>query len=171
MKRFRSLGAALVLAIASLLTAFLPPAHAQDMSDVWENALIDHLFRAVAYTAPTPLYFGLATAACSDSGFGTEVSGGSYARVSVTPNSTNFANTQNSGTGASSGTGGQTSNLTAITFPAPTANWGSISHFFIATASSAGSILVCKSLTTAKTVNSGDASPSFAIGAFTFTLQ
>ena len=191
MIRLRSFAATLWLACASLLfglqtvlpTVAVPvavlgvgtltpaPTQAQDMADAWENGIIDHLWRGSAYTAPSPLYFGLGTAACSDSGFGTEVTGGSYARVSVTPNSPNFANTQNSGTGASSGTGGQTSNLTAITFPAPTANWGSVTHFFVATASTSGKILVCKALTVAKTVNNGDAAPSFAIGAFTFTLQ
>lgn len=157
------------VAVASL--AFAPRVAAQDMSDYLENKLIDHLFRGTAYTAPSTLYFGLSTSACSDSSFGTEVTGGSYARVAVTPNSTNFANTQASGSGASTGTGGQTSNLTVITFAAPTANWGSITHFFVADASSSGNLLVCKSLTVAKTVNNGDAAPTFQVGAFTFTLQ
>lgn len=140
------------------------------MSDVWENRLIDHLFRGVAYTAPATLHFGLFTAAPSDSGGGTEVTGGSYARVAVTPNSTNFANTQNSGTGVSTGTGGLTQNLTAITFAAPTANWGVVTHFGVFDASSGGNLLCWAALTASKTVNNGDAAPSFAIGAFTFTL-
>jgi len=140
------------------------------MSDYLENKLIDHLFRGLAFTAPATLYFALLTAAPSDSGGGTEVSGGSYARVAVTPNSTNFANTQNSGTGASTGTGGQTQNLTAITFPAPTANWGSVTHFGIYDAASAGNLIAHAALTAAKTVNNGDPAPSFAANAFTFTF-
>lgn len=170
MKHLRTLGAALLLALSSLIPL---PAAAQDMSDYLENKLIDHLFRGSAYTAPGTLYVGLSTASCSDSSFGTEVSGGNYARASVTPNSTNFANTQASGTGASTGTGGQTSNLTAIAIgsAAPNANWGTVTHFFIADASTSGNLLVCKALTTSKTVNNGDAQPSFAIGALTFTLQ
>jgi hypothetical protein len=141
-----------------------------DFSDYAENKLIDHIFRGLAYTAPATLYFALYTAAPSDSGGGTEVTGGSYARVGVTPNSTNFANTQNSGTGASSGTGGQTSNLTAITFPTPSANWGSVTHMAILDASSGGNFIVTKALTVAKTVNNGDPAPVISIAGFTFTL-
>lgn len=141
-----------------------------DMSDYLENKLIDHLFRGTAYTAPATLYFALFTAAPSDAGGGTEVTGGSYARVAVTPNSTNFRNTQNSGSGASTGTGGQTANQSAITFPAPTANWGVVTHMGIFDAASSGNLLVHKSLAAAKTVNNGDPAPSFAIGDFTFTF-
>jgi hypothetical protein len=140
------------------------------MSDYLENKLIDHLFRGTAFTAPTTLYFALLTAAPSDSGGGTEVTGGSYARVAVTPNSTNFANTQASGTGVSSGTGGATSNLTAVTFPAPTANWGVATHFGIYDASTAGNLITHAALTASKTINNGDAAPSFGAGAFTFTF-
>ncbi len=141
-----------------------------NFSDVTENKLIDHIFRGVAYTAPTTLYVSLHTTATTDAGGGTEVSGGSYARVAVTPNSTNFANTQNSGTGVSTGTGGQTSNLTAFTFPAPTANWGTISHIAFWDASSAGNMVVHGALAMSKTVNNGDPAPVISIGAFTFTI-
>ena len=140
------------------------------MSDYLENKLIDHLFRGTAFTAPATLYFALFTAAPSDAGGGTEVTGGSYARVAVAPNSTNFANTQATGTGASTGTGGQTSNLTAITFPAPTANWGVATHFAIFDASSAGNMIAWDALITPKTINNGDTAPSWPAGDFTFTF-
>lgn len=138
-------------------------------SDYLENKLIDAMFRNVAFTPSATLHFGLLTAAPSDSGGGTEVSGGSYARVAVTGNSTNFANTQNSGTGVSSGTGGLTQNLTAITFPAPTANWGVVTHFAIYDAASAGNLLFHAALAASKTINNGDPAPSFGAGAFTYT--
>lgn len=141
------------------------------MTDYLENKLIDAIFRNVAFTPPTPLYIALYTSNPTDSSAGTEVSGGSYARVSVTPNNTNFANTQASGTGASSGTGGTTSNLTAITFPSPSANWGSVTGVAIMDASSSGNMLAFAALTTTKTVNNGDAAPSFAIGALTFQID
>lgn len=151
------------------------------MTDYLENKLIDWFFRAQAIgitgataaagTGPANLYFGLLTAAPSDSSDGTEVSGGSYARVQVVSGTTTFANTQASGTGASSGTGGTTSNSSTITFPAPTGNWGSVTHFGVYDASSAGNLLIHGALTTAKTVNNGDAAPSFAAGAFTFQID
>lgn len=142
------------------------------MSDYLENKLIDHIFKATAYTAPAGLYFGLLTGAPSDTGGGTEVSGGSYARVNLAPSATaNWRATQGGNTGPSSGTTGTTSNGAAITFPAPTGNWGSITHFGIYDASTSGNLLFWGALTIAKTVNNGDAAPTFAIDAFTLQLD
>lgn len=114
------------------------------------------------------LYFALLTAAPSDSGGGTEVSGGSYARVAVNSTLANWAGTQSAGsTTASSGTGGQTSNNAAITFPTPSANWGVASHFGIYDAPTGGNLLYWVALTNAKTINNGDPAPAFAIAALT----
>lgn len=141
------------------------------LTDFSENKLIDFLLRAQAYAAPSNVYFALFTAAPSDSGGGTEVSGGSYARVTYAATLANFAGTQSAGsTTASSGTGGATSNNNPVTFPAPTANWGSVTHWGIFDASSGGNLLYHGALTTAKTVNNGDAAPSFAAGAFVLTF-
>lgn len=139
-------------------------------SDYLENKIIDWFFRGQSYTPPATLYFGLLTVNTDDDGSPlTEVSGGSYARVAVTASLANFAGTQSAGsTSASSGTSGTTSNNGSITFPAPTANWGTIVGVFIADASSGGNMLMYGSLTTSKTVNSGDAAPSFAAAAFTY---
>lgn len=132
------------------------------MSDYLENKIIDWLLRGQAFTPPATVYAALFTAAPSDSGGGTEVSGGSYARVSVASSLANWAGTQSAGsTTASSGTGGTTSNNNAITFPAPTANWGVVTHVAIFDASSGGNLLFWGALTTSKTVNNGDAAPSF----------
>jgi hypothetical protein len=74
-------------------------------------------------------YLALFTAAPSDTGGGTEVTGGSYARAAVTCSLTTFAGTQGAGTTAtSSGTGGATSNNAAIAFAAATADWGTVTH-------------------------------------------
>nr|WP_297388299.1 hypothetical protein [uncultured Roseateles sp.] len=153
------------------LAALAPLAGAQAFSDYLENKLIDHLLRGQTLTAPATVYVGLSTAACGDSGFGTEVTGGSYARVAVTSSLANWAGTQSAGsTTASSGTGGQTSNNAAINFPTPSAGWGTVTHWFIADASTSGNLLVCASLGTSKTINSGD-TVSFGIGALTVTVQ
>ncbi len=166
---FRNLFAVVALAIAAILPL---PAAAQAFTDYAENKLIDALFRGQSLGAPATWYVGLLTSACSDSSAGTEVSGGSYARVGVTASLANFAGTQSSGsTTASSGTGGVTSNNAAITFPAPTANWGTVSHYGFWDASTSGNQWLCVTLTTSKTVNNGDAAPSFAIGAATVTIQ
>lgn len=139
-------------------------------SDYLENKFIDWLLRGQTFTPPVTAYIGLLTAAPSDAGGGTEVTGGSYARVAITSSLANWAGTQSAGsTTASSGTGGQTSNNAAITFPAPTANWGVVTHFGIYDASTAGNLLYWAALTVSKTINNGDAAPSFAAGALTIT--
>lgn len=141
------------------------------MSDYLENKLVDLTLRGQAFTAPATLYFSLHTAAPTGDVPGTEVSGGSYARVAVTASLANFNATQGGAGSASSGTGGVTSNATAITFsPAPTANWGTVSHWAVWDASTAGNCLFQGALTTAKTINNGDAAPSFAAGALTLTF-
>ncbi len=138
-------------------------------TDYLENKLIDHVFRGQAYTPPATLYVGLFTVAPTDAGGGTEVAGGSYARVGVAASLATFAGTQSAGsTTASSGAGGTTSNNGAITFPAPTAAWGAVVSFGIFDAPTGGNLLVYAALATAKTINAGDAAPSFAAGALTF---
>ncbi len=132
------------------------------MSDYLEGQIRAHIFRTASFTKPTALYVALFTAAPSDAGGGTEVSGGSYARVNLPPLDTNWS--------APDGTGGLTDNLAAITFPAPSANWGSITHFAIFDAASAGNMLLWGALTTPKTVNNGDPAPSFPIGSLDVTF-
>lgn len=138
-------------------------------SDYLENKLLDHIFRAQSFTAPVNLYVGLLTVAPNDAGGGTEVSGGSYARVQVACALTAWKGTHGTTTGASSGTSGQISNAGTVTFPAPTASWGSVTHFGIYDALTAGNLLYHGALTVAKTVNSGDAAPTFAADALTIT--
>lgn len=156
--------AALTLALAA------PLARAGAMSDYLENKVIDHLFRGTSYTAPANWYVALFTSSCSDSAAGTEVSGGSYARVAVASGGSTWTNTQNSGTGVSSGTGGTTTNASTVPFNTPSAGWGTVTHWGLYDASSGGNLLVCAALTTSKTINSGD-TVSFAAGALTFQVD
>lgn len=156
----------------SFVTLFSATSGAASLSDYLENKLIDAFLRGQSYTMPATVYVALATTSGSDSACGTEVTGGSYARVSVSSSTANWAGTQSAGsTSASSGTNGTTSNNNAITFPAPTANWGSVTEFCIFDASSSGNLLFRAALTTPKTVNNGDAAPSFAAGALTFQID
>ncbi len=153
------------------------------MTDFLENKLIDFLVRAQALgitgataaagTGPATVYVALMTTVDNDAGSAkVEVSGGSYARVAVTSSLANWAGTQSAGsTTASSGSSGTTSNNNAITFPAPTGNWGSIVAAEIYDASSGGNPLLYGSLGTPKTVNNGDPAPSFAAGALQFQID
>jgi len=73
-----------VLALLALLCGVLAPAaHGQALTDHAENRVVDALFRAQALSAPATWWVALYTTSCSDTGGGTEVSGGSYARASL----------------------------------------------------------------------------------------
>lgn len=122
-------------------------------SDFLENELLDHVLGNAAYSAPATTYVALYTAAPTDAGGGTEVSGGSYARVAVTNNDTNWP----------AASGGAKANGTAITFPTATANWGTVVAFAILDAASGGNLLYWGDLAASKSVDDGDTA-SFAVG-------
>lgn len=132
------------------------------MSDFLEVELRKHIFRTGSYTKPTVLAVSLHTADPLDAASGTEVTGGSYARVQRDPLDANW--------NGASATDGLTDNAAALTFPAPTANWGVVTHFGIWDATTAGNLLCHGALTTPKTINNGDAAPSFAAGALDITF-
>ena len=111
------------------------------MSDYLENEILDHILGTGAYTAPTTVYVGLSTATLADDASGTELSGSGYARQSASFNA------------AASGTA---DNSAAIEFPAATASWGTVSHFGIYDAASAGNLLIHGAFTTAKLIDTGD---------------
>lgn len=141
------------------------------MSDYLSNKMIDLIFRAQSYSWPATLYFAAYTAAPSNAGGGTEVpSIGAYARVAFTPSLTTLSGTQSAGsTSASSGTGGQTSNNVAITYPTATADLGTWLAEGVLDASSGGNLLFWASFSIPKSVPSGVA-PSHAAGTFSIAF-
>jgi hypothetical protein len=112
-----------------------------EMSNYLENALINVTLRATSYTAPTTVYVALFTTDPTDAGSGTEVTGGSYARTSVT-----FAAPSN----------GVTTNNADVTFPTCTSSWGVVTHLGIYDALTTGNLLYHTPLDSSKTVDSGD---------------
>ena len=112
-------------------------------SDYLEDKLLKHTFANTAFTTPGTVYLALYTAAPSDTGGGTEVSGGSYARISCA-----FSV---SGTDPTTAT-----NSSAAEFATATGSWGSIGWVGVFDASTSGNMLAWSALTTAKTVSSGD---------------
>ena len=113
-------------------------------SDYLEDKVLNHVFGGTAYTAPSTLYVALYTAAPSDTGGGTEVSGGSYARKSM-PDMTV------SGTSPTTATNGA-----AVEFVTETGSWGTVSHVGVFDALTSGNLLGWAALTASKTVSSGD---------------
>ena len=122
-------------------------------SDFLELELLDHMLGNAAYSAPATVYIALYTAAPTDAGGGTEVTGGSYVRKSVTNNDTNWP----------AAAAGAKANGTEITFVEATASWGTVVAFGIFDAAAAGNLLYWATLTTNKTIDSGDTA-KFAVG-------
>jgi hypothetical protein len=112
-----------------------------NFSNYLEDALINATLRNTSYTSPTTVYVALYTSDPTDADSGTEVSGGSYARTSVT-----FGAPSN----------GVATNNADVTFPTSTGSWGTVTHVGVRDATTAGNLLYHASLTTSKTVGSGD---------------
>jgi hypothetical protein len=112
-----------------------------EMSNFLENALINATLRNTTYTSVATVYVSLWTSDPTDAGSGTEVSGGSYARTSVT-----FAAPSN----------GVTTNDADVTFPTCTSSWGTVGWIGINDAASSGNLLYHSPLDTSKTIDSGD---------------
>jgi hypothetical protein len=125
------------------------------MSDYLENKLLDHALGKTTYTMPTN-HLALFTAAPTDAGGGTEVTGGSYAR-------------QNATTALGAASSGSSTTTSQITFPDATANWGEILAWATFDASTAGNMLWWGWLGTGAEIpgvaaNTGDVFTSYAHG-------
>jgi len=112
-----------------------------EMSNFLENALINATLRNTTYTSVATVSVSLWTSDPTDAGSGTEVSGGSYARTSVT-----FAAPSN----------GVTTNNADVTFPTATGSWGTVGWIGINDAATSGNLLYHTALDTAKAIDSGD---------------
>ena len=137
---------------------------ASGKSNNFSNKILDHIFGSTSYSQAATVYIGLWAAsslsATSTGSTAGEVSGGAYARVAVTNNTTNWTPTNSSSQ--------QKQNGTAINFPTPTANWGTVGQVAILDAASAGNILYWGDLSSSQTINSGN-TVSFAVNALTIT--
>jgi hypothetical protein len=111
------------------------------MSDYLENKVLDHVLGTTSYTMPATVYIGLSTGSFADDNSGTELSGSGYARQSVA---------------FDAAASGLADNTSAIDFPTATGSWGTVSHWGLFDASSAGNLLIHGSFTTSKAVASGD---------------
>lgn len=109
-------------------------------SDTFETHVLDYVFTTDTLARPTAWYLALFTSNPGDGDSGTEVSGGGYARQSVTFTVTNDT----------------ASNSAAIEFPTATANYGTVSHVGVYTASSGGDLIAHAALTSSKAIDTGD---------------
>lgn len=102
-------------------------------SDYLENKILDHTLRNTAYTSPATVYLGLYSAAPTDAGGGTELSGNGYARQPVT---------------FSAAASGATTNSAAVDFPVATgSSWAAAIAFGVFDAVSGGNLLYWNTMT------------------------
>ena len=119
-------------------------------SNFLENAVLNHVLTATAYTQPAARYLALFTntsgsaAANLEAGTLTDeisTSGTAYAREVVT-----FA----------AASGGSSATNATVTFDTATANWGTITHVAVMDAATSGNVLFYGAVTTSKTIETGD---------------
>jgi hypothetical protein len=131
------------------------------LTNYGERLALDITTAAVGGNTPAATrYVALYTVAPGEEGGGTELSGSGYVREQVifTPASTD------GGTGVTS-----TSNFAEVLFDAATGSWGEIVAMAIFDASTSGNIIWYGTLTTPKTVGTGDQF-RFANGAIVLTM-
>ena len=115
------------------------------------NAILNHVLKGTAYSQPTNLYLALSTANPTVDGSGlAEPSGGSYARKQIN-------------TAFDTAAARAVTTDTQIDFVTATGSWGTITHWAIYDASSAGNMLFFGAWTTSKVVGNGD-TLSIAVG-------
>lgn len=112
---------------------------------------------AVLAPLTTTTYVSLHTADPGNTG-ASEVSGSAYARVGTV----GFTNTGGNPTVAA--------NTAIVTFPAATGSWGTVSHFGVWSAATAGTFFGSGALVTPKAVGNGDTA-RFLAGALTITAD
>ena len=137
-----------------------PGATGTAFSNYLENEILDHVLSAATFTAAGTLHYALWTVAPGDTDGGSEVTGGSYARQSVTNNATNFP----------AASGGAKSNGALVNFGTASANWGTVAYIGLKDAGSGGNLYFWGALDESIPILAGD-SLSFPIGTITFALD
>lgn len=109
-------------------------------SNYSENGIINHLLRNTTMTSPATVYLALYEDDPTDADVGTEIVGGSYARVAIT-----FIAPAN----------GVTENNGDLVPPLATADWGTITHVAVRDALTGGNMLFHGPLDTQITILNG----------------
>jgi len=109
-------------------------------SNDFETRVLNYVFTTSSVTRPTTWRVALYTAAPSDTGGGTEVTGGGYARQAVT----------------FSVSGDTASNTAALEYATATAPYGTVSHVGVFDAATGGNLIAYAALATSKAIATGD---------------
>lgn len=124
------------------------------LSNYAENAVLNHLTTNSAYTPAATIYLALATADPTDAGTGASMNevanSGSYARTAIAFGAAASRRVTQSG---------------AVTFPAASGSWGTVTHWAIVDSATygAGNVLAYGAFAASKSIVSGN-TPSVASG-------
>lgn len=154
----RAMGAPMTASM--VLLALILRSRASFFSNALKVRLLNAYYGNTAVAPPANLFVGLSTTTPDQAGANfTEPTGGAYARVSVTNNTTNWPT-------ATTANPSVKSNGAAVTFPQATANWGTVTYWGIFEASTGGVPTDMAALTASQAINTGTTA-SFAIGQLT----
>lgn len=129
--------------------------------EAYSILLLNKLFNGGTWAVPTTLFVAVFSVTPSVSSTGTEATSGSYARISVASNTTNWPTISGTTTTVTSGA--------AFTFPTATADWSAAASQVAAgiwDSATTGVLYYWGALTASKPVLNGDTA-SFASGALT----
>lgn len=110
------------------------------LTNAFETETLEWLFTTTGVTRPTAWFTALYTVAPTDTGGGTEVSGGAYARVST----------------ALSVSGNTATNGSALEWDTATGTWGVVTSIGVFDASTGGNLIAYGNLTDSKNITIGD---------------
>ena len=110
------------------------------LTNAFETETLEWLFTTTTVTRPTAWFTALYTVAPTDTGGGTEVSGGGYTRVST----------------ALSVSGDTATNGSALEWDTATGTWGVVTSIGVFDASTGGNLIAYGNLTDSKNITIGD---------------
>lgn len=129
------------------------------LSNYVEAAILNHFLGRSTYTPPATLYVALFSVAPSDTGGGTELSGGGYARAAIATGTSTWS---------APSTAGVSDNINQIAFPQATAAW-TVNAIGIFDAATGGNLTWYGTIATV-TVNSGQTA-TIAAGALDVSVD
>ena len=125
-------------------------------TDYLNNKVLDLVLGNSAFVSPSTLYIGLSLNPSSKGGVINEPSPSTgYLRMGVANTLLNFPQASN----------GSKTNVNTITFPTPTASWGTILAVFLADSANGGNILAMADLSSPRLVSLGSPGPTIASNA------
>jgi hypothetical protein len=143
-----------------------------NMSNAFENRLLDYLFRGQPCQPPTVVYLAMFTSPATDAAPGTEPTAPSYARASIQCTLNDWSGTDSPDShAASTGTSGTIFNISEIVFQNPQEDWGAVEYIGLFDAPVAGNYLYWSQLTAPRDFVVGDVNIKFRPGEMSIQID